>query len=98
MYNDFYGLTDDPFRLTPDPGYFYCSETHEDAIKIIEYGIYNRKGFTIMKTKIIDNTAIIQETFYKEVDLINLLLEISESVYKDDGTLSEWRSYEYSTL
>jgi general secretion pathway protein A len=48
MYNDFYGLTDDPFRLTPDPGYFYCSETHEDAIKIIEYGIYNRKGFIML--------------------------------------------------
>jgi len=42
---DFFNLKDDPFRITPDPRYFYASSSHEDAIRLLKYGIDQRKGF-----------------------------------------------------
>ncbi len=94
MYNDFYGLTDDPFRLTPDPGYFYCSETHDDAIKIIEYGIYNRKGFIMLTGEVgTGKTMLCRVLLDKLIDtetslVLNPLLspsEILQSIAVDFG-------------
>ncbi|AEA34103.1 ExeA family protein [Hippea maritima] len=48
MYKEFFGFDDDPFRLTPDPGFFYSSEEHDDAIKTIEYAIKARKGLFVL--------------------------------------------------
>lgn len=45
MYNDYFGFTENPFKITPDPDYIYLSLKHEEAIELIEYGIKNRKGF-----------------------------------------------------
>ncbi|KAA0257356.1 hypothetical protein FHQ18_09930 [Deferribacter autotrophicus] len=45
VYKEFFNFIDDPFKLTPDPDYFYCSSSHEEAINLIEYSISTRKGF-----------------------------------------------------
>jgi general secretion pathway protein A len=45
MYEDFYGLAEPPFSLTPDPKYFYRSESHHRAFELLEYAIQRREGF-----------------------------------------------------
>jgi general secretion pathway protein A len=45
MFEKFFNLKDDPFRITPDPQYFYASDSHEDAINLLKFGIEQRKGF-----------------------------------------------------
>jgi len=45
MYLKFYGFTDEPFRITPDPGYLFLSPSHKEALASIVYGIKMRKGF-----------------------------------------------------
>jgi type II secretory pathway predicted ATPase ExeA len=32
MYKAFFGLTDNPFSIVPDPKYFYMSERHSEAL------------------------------------------------------------------
>ncbi len=46
MYLDFYGLTEPPFSITPDPRYLYFSRQHREAFERVLYGITARKGFT----------------------------------------------------
>ena len=48
MYLEFYGFKEKPFALTPDPQFFYLSETHLTAIKSLLYGIQQRMGFMVV--------------------------------------------------
>ena len=45
MYLDHYGLTREPFHITPDPYFFYLSPSHKEALAALIYGLKNRKGF-----------------------------------------------------
>jgi general secretion pathway protein A len=44
MYEDYYGLTENPFSLTPDPKYHFRSATHTNAFELVQYGIRRREG------------------------------------------------------
>lgn len=45
MYTSFFGLTEKPFALTPDPRYLYLSERHAEALAHLAYGIAEAGGF-----------------------------------------------------
>ncbi|MBI4826454.1 MAG: tol-pal system protein YbgF [Nitrospirae bacterium] len=44
----FFGLKEDPFKLTPDPGYFFSSECHKEALQSLDYVIEQREGFCLI--------------------------------------------------
>ena len=48
MYNAFFGLSENPFNLTPDPAFLYRSEQHEEALANLVYGVQSRKGFIVL--------------------------------------------------
>lgn len=48
MYNGFFGFTEDPFNLSPDPAFLYRSEQHEEALANLIYGVQSRKGFIVL--------------------------------------------------
>ncbi len=45
MYTQFFGLTEKPFSITPDPRYLYMSQRHADALAHLLYGISESGGF-----------------------------------------------------
>ena len=45
VYNEFYGLTESPFNITPDPRYLFFSDKHREALDHLVYGVRQRKGF-----------------------------------------------------
>ncbi len=45
MYTSFFGLTEKPFAITPDPRYLYLSERHAEALAHLSYGIQESGGF-----------------------------------------------------
>ena len=48
MYLDYYGLKEEPFKITPDPKYFYTSRQHLEVLSCLEYAIEYRRGFGIL--------------------------------------------------
>ena len=48
MYEAFFGLRELPFSLTPDPRFLWMSETHEEGLAALYYGITRRKGFILL--------------------------------------------------
>jgi type II secretory pathway predicted ATPase ExeA len=48
MYERYYGFTEKPFSLTPDPKYLYRSESHGNAFDLLEYAISRREGFVVV--------------------------------------------------
>ena len=48
MYNEFFGLEADPFRVNPDPRFLYMSESHREALATLVYAVQERKGFIVI--------------------------------------------------
>jgi type II secretory pathway predicted ATPase ExeA len=48
MYENFYGLTEKPFSIQPDPAFLFMSKRHRLAFTMLEYGIRNRVGFSVI--------------------------------------------------
>ena len=52
MYNAFFGFSESPFSLSPDPSFFYRSEQHEEALANLIYGVQARKGFIVLSGEV----------------------------------------------
>jgi general secretion pathway protein A len=61
----FYGLTQQPFDLTPDPAYLYRSRVHREALTALSQGIENLRGFA----------ALVAEPGMGKTTLLNKLME-----------------------
>jgi general secretion pathway protein A len=48
MYNLFFGLREEPFRLTPDASFFYRSKQHADALAGLIRTVQRRAGIAIL--------------------------------------------------
>ncbi|MEO1167586.1 MAG: XrtA/PEP-CTERM system-associated ATPase [Pseudomonadota bacterium] len=48
MYSEHYGLTGNPFQLTPDPRFWFESDTHKKAMAYLGYGLAQGEGFIVI--------------------------------------------------
>jgi type II secretory pathway predicted ATPase ExeA len=48
MYLEYYGLTERPFDLTPDPRYLYLTPMHREALAAVQYAITARRGIAVV--------------------------------------------------
>jgi len=94
MYKKFFGFEEEPFKLTPDPQFFYSSEEHDDAIKTIEYAINSRKGIIVLVGNVgVGKTTLSRVLLDKLIDTqVSLVLnpflsedEILKYIAKDFG-------------
>jgi len=71
MYLEYFGLTAQPFRLTPDSGFLFMSESYSRAKAYMDYSVWNREGFVVITGEIgCGKTTLIQK----------LLSELDENV------------------
>jgi type II secretory pathway predicted ATPase ExeA len=52
MYEEFYGLRDKPFSILPDPELIFWAPNHRLAFAILEFGMLNSAGFTVITGEI----------------------------------------------
>ena len=45
MYNEFYGFSEKPFEITPDPKFLYLTSSHRKALDAMMKGIDSRQSF-----------------------------------------------------
>ncbi len=48
MYTEFFGLSESPFSIAPNPHYFYLSERHREALAHLTYGLGETGGFVLL--------------------------------------------------
>jgi len=65
MYKSFFGLTESPFRVNPDPRYLYLTNEIQEAMAGLTHGIQTRKGFV----------TLIGEVGTGKTTLVNRLLD-----------------------
>ncbi|RMH44934.1 MAG: hypothetical protein D6694_05350, partial [Gammaproteobacteria bacterium] len=48
MYRQFFGLTERPFTISPNPRYLYMSPRHREALAHLLFGIGDGGGFVVL--------------------------------------------------
>src|SRR4051794_27023288 len=48
MYEDFFNLQRNPFRMTPDPAFLFLTPGYREALAGLTYAILDRKGFVVL--------------------------------------------------
>ncbi|MCX5719348.1 MAG: AAA family ATPase, partial [Nitrospirae bacterium] len=48
MYSEYFGLTELPFSIAPDPRYLYMSDQHREALAHLVYGLHSDGGFVLL--------------------------------------------------
>jgi len=86
MYESFFGLKGQPFKLSPDPGFFYASSTHAKGLAYLHYGLQQGEGFVVVtgvpgtgKTTLLN--ILMQDPSLKQfvvVKLSNTLLNVDD--------------------
>ncbi|MGL4308852.1 MAG: ExeA family protein [Paracoccaceae bacterium] len=62
LYTEFFGLTERPFTLVPDPGFLFWSVQHRRAFSVLEFGILSRAPITLITGEIgSGKTTLLQE-------------------------------------
>ena len=87
MYEEFYGLDQKPFSIQPDPDYIYWGRTHSLAYAMLEYGVMNHAGFTVISGEIGCGKTTLIRHLLNRLDqdyTVGLVSNIQ------DGSLLEW--------
>jgi len=48
MYEEYFGLAGPPFKLNPDPKFFFGSRSHNKAMAYLHYGLKQAEGFIVI--------------------------------------------------
>lgn len=48
MYNTYFGLTEAPFSIAPDPRFLYMSDQHREALAHLLFGVSSNGGFVLL--------------------------------------------------
>src|SRR4249919_3614275 len=68
MYEDYYGFTEKPFSLTPDPKYLYKSASHANAFELLQYAVRRREGFVVVTGDIGTGKTTLCRAILEQVD------------------------------
>ena len=68
MYKNFYFLTEEPFKLTPDPDFFFLSKNHKEAFYQLLYGIRQKKGIITITGEIGTGKTTLCRTLLNNLD------------------------------
>ena len=87
MYEAFYGLREKPFSILPDPDLIYWCQNHRLAFAMLEFGVMNSAGFTVITGEIgCGKTTLVRYLLRKLDDHVTACL-ISNTPRTQDGLL-----------
>ena len=67
MYEAFYGLKGKPFTILPDPSIIYWGRAHSMAYTMLEFGVMNNAGFTVITGEIGSGKTTLTRRLLKSV-------------------------------
>src|SRR5579863_10422493 len=87
MYEAFYGLREKPFSILPDPDLIYWCHNHRLAFAMLEFGLLNSAGFTVITGEIgCGKTTLVRYLLRKLDEHVTACL-ISNTPRSRDGLL-----------
>ena len=68
MYLDFYGFSETPFSISPNPRFIFFSKTHKEAFALLLYGINKRYGFIELTGEVGTGKTTVLRTLLSQLD------------------------------
>ena len=89
MHERYFGLNEKAFSIQPDPDFIYWSPNHEMAFAMLEYGILNQAGFTVITGDVgCGKTTLVRQLLRQLDDKVTVGL-LSHTML-GSGRLLEW--------
>lgn len=89
LYNDYFGFTERPFSLSPDPDFLFWSKEHVRARTVLEYGLATRAPLTVVSGEVgTGKTTLIQELLRKVEE--DFSVGLISNARGDRGDLLRW--------
>ncbi|MEO1015400.1 MAG: AAA family ATPase [Pseudomonadota bacterium] len=89
MYEEFYDLSEKPFSIQPDPSFLYWGRTHRLAYAMLEYGVLNQAGISIVTGEVgCGKTTLIHRLLEQLTDSHTVAL--LSNIQRDRGDLLSW--------
>ena len=89
MYESFFHLREKPFTLLPDPGFLFLSDKHRMALTLLEYGLMNQSGFTVISGDIGTGKTTLIRHLLDNMDREHTVGLISNT-HREFGELLQW--------
>ncbi|NCC29034.1 MAG: hypothetical protein EOM22_13055 [Gammaproteobacteria bacterium] len=89
MYEGFFELHEKPFSLLPDPGFFYSSRKHQEALTLLEYGLLNQAGFIILTGEIGSGKTTLMRRLVEGLDK-DVVIGLISNTHQSLGNMMEW--------
>lgn len=89
MYEQFYGLSEKPFSMTPDPAFLYLGERHSVALTMLQYGLMNRAGITVLSGEIGAGKTTLVRRLLDEID-DEVVVGLISNTHEAFGNLMQW--------
>src|SRR5215218_4187917 len=86
MYTDHYGLSGQPFQLTPDARFWFESRTHRKAMAYLGFGLAQGEGFVVVTGEVGAGKSTLVAHLMANIDRsrLNAISLVSTQVEGDD--------------
>ncbi|VAX13340.1 General secretion pathway protein A [hydrothermal vent metagenome] len=95
MYESFFGFKEKPFSLLPDPGFLYPSKKHSMALTMLQYGLMNQAGITVITGEVGSGKTTLIRKLLSEIDE-DISTGLISNTHESFGDLLEWVSMAFS--
>ncbi len=89
MYESFYNFREKPFSLMPDAGFLYLSNQHRMALTLLEYGLMNQAGFTVISGDIGTGKTTLIRQLLNNIDP-QITVGLISNTHRTFGDLMQW--------
>ena len=90
MYEAYYGLREKPFSILPDPDLIYWGPVHRMAFGMLEFGVMNNAGFTVITGEIGSGKTTLVRYLLRRIDPKTINVGLISNTPKDREELLQW--------
>ena len=89
MYEAFFGFSERPFSLLPDPEFLYLGDTHSTAYTMLEYSLLSNAGFTVVTGEIGSGKTTLVRHLLNQLDE-GVTVGLISNTHRSFGGLLQW--------
>lgn len=89
MYESFYGFSEKPFSLLPDPTFLFLSAKHQKALTMLQFGMMNQAGFTVITGEIGSGKTTLIRQLLSDVGE-DVTVGLVSNTHRSFGELLQW--------
>jgi len=73
MYKQYFGLSRNPFEISPDPYFYHPTPRHNEALANLHYGVGRRKGFIVITGEVGTGKTLLVRCLLSELRKNNIV-------------------------